>query len=45
VWLAFWPRAGEASVPLIKGVVVAFAALLVIRLLLAWRNDRRAQQR
>lgn len=45
MWLAFGPRAGETTVPLIKGVVVAFAALLVIRLLLAWRNDRRAQQR
>jgi len=31
-------------VPLIKGVVVAFAALLVIRLLLAWRNDRRQRR-
>lgn len=45
MWLAFGPRAGETTVPLIKGVVVAFVALLAVRLFLAWRNERRAQQR
>ncbi|MDX3935469.1 hypothetical protein [Stenotrophomonas sp.] len=44
VWLAFWPRPGAASAPLVKGVVVAFAALLVVRLCLAWRSDRKARQ-
>ncbi|MET0889091.1 hypothetical protein [Stenotrophomonas sp. JAG2] len=44
VWLAFRPQPGAASAPLVKGVVVAFAALLVVRVCLAWRNDRKARQ-
>lgn len=42
--VAFWPRAGVPPVPLIKSVVVAFAVLLVVRVVLAWRNEGRARK-
>ncbi|HAU79416.1 hypothetical protein QT383_19280 [Stenotrophomonas rhizophila] len=44
MWIAFWPRAGVASVPLINSAVVAFAVLLVVRVVLAWRNEGRARK-
>lgn len=40
LWLAFWPRAGIVPSLQVRIAIVAFAALLVVRLLMSWRRWR-----
>lgn len=39
LWLVFWPHAAATPSPLVKVAVVAFAALLLVRLFLARRRS------